>query len=145
MLDLLEHSLAKPGNGGAGEYGFVRHVRNDSGFNANRTFDGVSVNLWPSRGHDIHAYEVKVSRSDWKKELARPDKAEDAAKIADRFSIVAPGASWTWARCLRHGVTSRPLAVWRNLRISTVCRSVESSAASCARCEQRPCFVIRRT
>jgi hypothetical protein len=90
MLDLLERSLAKPGNGGAGEYGFMRHVRNDSGFNANRTFDGVSVGLWPSRGHDIHVYEVKVSRSDWKKELAKPDKAEDAAKIADRFSVVAP-------------------------------------------------------
>jgi hypothetical protein len=28
MLDLLERSLAKPGNGGAGEYGFMRQVRN---------------------------------------------------------------------------------------------------------------------
>lgn len=90
MLDLLERMLAKPGNGGSGEYAFLRQVRNAAGFNANRTFDGVALGLWPSRGHDLHVYEVKVSRSDWKRELADPRKAEDAAKIADRFSVVAP-------------------------------------------------------
>jgi hypothetical protein len=90
LLDLLEKMLTKPGNGGAGEYAFMRQVRNAAGFDAKRTFDGVSVGLWPSRGHDIHVYEVKVSRSDWQRELAHPQKAEDAAKVADRFSIVAP-------------------------------------------------------
>ncbi len=90
MLDLLERSLAKHGNGGSGEYAFMRQVRNSSGFNANRTFDGVAVGLWPSRGHDIHVYEVKVSRSDWLHELRQPKKADDAARVADRFSIVAP-------------------------------------------------------
>jgi len=89
LLDLLERSLAKPGNGGAGEYAFLRQVRNAAGFNANRTFDGVALGLWPSRGHDLHVYEVKVSRSDWLRELKDPAKAEDAAKVADRFSIVA--------------------------------------------------------
>jgi hypothetical protein len=34
--------------------------------------------------------EIKVDRGDWKRELADPKKAEDAAKVADRFSIVAP-------------------------------------------------------
>ena len=90
MLDLLEASLTKVGNGGAGEFAFLRQVRNHAGFNATRTFDGLSVSLWPSRGHTLHVYEVKVSRSDLLRELAKPDKAEDAAKVADHFSIVAP-------------------------------------------------------
>lgn len=90
MTDLLERMLAKPGNGGSGEYAFLRQVRNAAGFDASRTFDAVSVGLWPSRGHEIHVYEIKVSRGDWQRELAKPAKAEDAAKVADRFSIVAP-------------------------------------------------------
>lgn len=90
ILDLLERHYAKPGNGGSGEYAFLRHVRNAAGFNATRTFDAMVVGLWPSRGHDLHVLEVKVSRSDWKRELAKPAKAEDAAAVADRFSVVAP-------------------------------------------------------
>jgi hypothetical protein len=90
ILALLERHYARPGNGGAGEYAFLRQVRNASGFDATRTFDAVVVGLWPSRGHDLHVLEVKVSRSDWRRELAKPDKAEDAAKVADRFSVVAP-------------------------------------------------------
>jgi hypothetical protein len=90
MLDLLERHFARPGNGGSGEYAFMRQVRNAAGFDAKRTFDAVCVGLWPSRGHDIHVIEVKVARSDWLRELAKPAKAEDAAKVADRFSVAAP-------------------------------------------------------
>jgi hypothetical protein len=90
LLDLLELSLARPGNGGSGEYAFLRQVRNAAGFDASRTFDAVAVGLWPSRGFAIHVYEVKVDRGDWQRELANPAKAEDAARVGDRFSIVAP-------------------------------------------------------
>ena len=71
MLDLLERHYARTGNGGSGEYAFLRQVRNAAGFDAKRTFDAVVVGLWPSRGHDIHVIEVKVSRSDWQRELAK--------------------------------------------------------------------------
>lgn len=90
MLNLIERMFARTGNGGSGEYAVLTHVRNAAGFNANRTFDAVVIGLWPSRGHDIHVLEVKVDRGDWKRELADPAKAEDAAKVADRFSMVAP-------------------------------------------------------
>lgn len=90
MLALLRKHLDRPGNGGAGEYAFMAHVRNAAGFSATRTFDGVALSLWPSRGHTLHIYEVKISRSDWQRELKNPAKAEDACKIADYFSIVAP-------------------------------------------------------
>lgn len=90
ILDLLERRHAKSGNGGSGEYAFMRQLRNDAGFKATRSFDGAAVSLWPSRGFELHIFEVKVTKSDWRHELAQPDKAEDACSIADRFTVVAP-------------------------------------------------------
>lgn len=90
VLDLLERKHAKSGNGGSGEYAFLRHLRNDAGFDARRTFDGAAVSLWPSRGFELHIFEVKVSRSDWLRELKDPVKAEVACQVAERFTMVAP-------------------------------------------------------
>lgn len=89
LLRLLDRKHAKQGNGGSGEYAFLTHVRNDGGFSATRTFDGVAVSLWPSRGYAIDVFEVKVSRSDWMRELKDPAKSEAAWEIGDRFWIVA--------------------------------------------------------
>lgn len=90
MLDLLAAKLNKPGNGGSGEYAFLRHVRNAAGFDASRTFDAISVSLWPSRGLQIDGYEVKVQRGDWTRELKDPAKAEEACRLVDRFWVCAP-------------------------------------------------------
>ncbi len=89
VLDLLRARHVRPGNGGAGEYAFMTHVRNSAGFNSTRTFDAVVMSLWPSRGLMLHAFEVKCSRGDWLRELKEPAKAEAAAKLVDRFSVVA--------------------------------------------------------
>lgn len=80
----------RPKGGGAAEFAFLTHVRNAAGFDATREFDALALNLWPSRGHQIDIFEVKVSRADWRRELAKPDKAEAACAVADRFWIVAP-------------------------------------------------------
>ena len=90
LTGMLRRKLTRGGNGGSGEYAFLAQVRNAAGFNANRTFDGVGVSLWPSRGFVIHVYEIKVSRSDWLAELRNPAKAEDAARFGDKFSMVVP-------------------------------------------------------
>lgn len=90
VTELLRQRHSAPGNGGAGEHAFLAQVRNAAGFDANRTFDAVTVGLWPSRGLPVDVWEIKVSRSDWLNELRKPAKAEDACKIADRFWIVAP-------------------------------------------------------
>ena len=89
LLQLLERRHASHGNGGSGEYAFLTHVRNDGGFSATRTFDAIAVSLWPSRGYAIDVFEVKVSRSDWLRELKDPGKSEAAWGIGDRFWIVA--------------------------------------------------------
>lgn len=90
VLAMLRARFTKAGNGGNGQYAFLEKVRNGAGFNANRTLDAVVVDLWPSRGLTIDGFEVKVSRSDWLRELGQPDKAEDACKLVDRFWVAAP-------------------------------------------------------
>lgn len=90
VLALLRERHTRPGNGGGGEFAFLTHVRNRAGFNATRTFDAVAINLWPSKGLTIEIFEVKVSRSDWLRELKKPDKAAPALALGDYFSVVAP-------------------------------------------------------
>lgn len=90
VLSLLRQKHSRPGNGGSGEFAFATHVRNGAGFDATRTFDAVAMSLLPSRGHAIDIFEVKVSRSDWQRELREGAKAEAAYELGDRFSMVAP-------------------------------------------------------
>ena len=71
------------------EWALVTQVRDGAGWDR-RTFDAVAIGLWGSRGHPIHGFECKVSRSDWKRELAQPAKAEPLAAFCDRWWIVAP-------------------------------------------------------
>lgn len=57
-----------------------------------RYADAVMMSLWPSRGLELHGVEIKVSRSDWKREAADPSKAEAIAAYCDRWWVfVAPG------------------------------------------------------
>ncbi|MFZ6655910.1 hypothetical protein [Undibacterium sp. TJN19] len=55
-----------------------------------RYADAVAINLWNSRGHAIHGFEIKVSRSDWLRELKQPEKAEDIYRFCDYWWILAP-------------------------------------------------------
>ncbi|HYJ21079.1 MAG TPA: hypothetical protein VEW07_03530, partial [Solirubrobacterales bacterium] len=67
-------------------------VRSAAGFDARRTIDAVSLNLWPSRGMLLDGYEIKVSRSDWLRELKNPAKAEEFAGLVDRLWLVVSDA-----------------------------------------------------
>lgn len=105
MLAALRQHHVRPGNGGSGEYAFLTHVRNAAGFQATRTIDGLSLSLWPSRGHVLTGYEVKISRADWLRELKDPAKADDVCGLVDHFAVVAPvgvvqadevPAPWGW-------------------------------------------------
>lgn len=89
VLDLLRERHAKQSGNGP-EWAYMEHVRDAAGFSARRTADALALHLWPSRGHELHGYEVKVSRSDWRRELADPAKAEAWCRIVDRWWIVAP-------------------------------------------------------
>lgn len=82
------------------EWAILFEVRSGTGYRepVTRTADAIAMNLWPSRGLELHGIEIKVSRSDWTKELAAPEKAESIARFCDRWwlavgdaSIVKPG------------------------------------------------------
>lgn len=74
------------------EYAVMFEVGNTTGFGTNRHADAVIMSLWPSRGLELHGVEIKVSRSDWKREAADPAKAEEIAQYCDRWWVIAaPG------------------------------------------------------
>lgn len=50
-------------------FAFATHVRTAAGFDANNTIDAVAMDLWPSKGFTLHAFEVKCSRGDWLNEI----------------------------------------------------------------------------
>ena len=76
VIDALERRYsAVAGNGR--RYATAYGVRSHAGFDARRTADFVAMDLWPSGGLRLHGHEVKVSRSDWLRELKDPSKAAE--------------------------------------------------------------------
>lgn len=89
MLDLLHARYgAQYGNGI--RYVCAEHVRNKAGFDATRTADFIAMDVWPSSGLLVHGHEVKVTRSDWLRELADPGKADAFMRYVDRWWLVVP-------------------------------------------------------
>jgi len=72
------------------EWALMFEVRNAAGFDSNRSADAVAMHLWPSRGLEIRGIEIKVSRSDWRRELKNPEKAEVIAQYCDTWWVAAP-------------------------------------------------------
>lgn len=52
--------------------------------------DGWAMNVWPSKGYRTIAYEIKVSRSDFLREMKDPGKRAWALTFTDEFYFVAP-------------------------------------------------------
>jgi hypothetical protein len=70
----------------------LAQVRNGTGFSRHRTrtADAIVVSTWPCRGLWMAGVEVKVSRSDWRKELAHPEKAAELQKYCRYWYVAAP-------------------------------------------------------
>lgn len=100
MLDALHARYSVTSQGDLQRYVCAEHVRNMCGFGgwdyaANkakplRTADFLAQDLWDAKGLLLHGHEVKVSRSDWLRELADPDKAESIKRYCDRWWLVVP-------------------------------------------------------
>jgi len=84
---------------------FLNELRSSNGFAFSvRSADAIAINLYPSHGCEMHGFEIKVSRSDFLKELKDPDKSDIFKQYCDRWflvvgdsSIVKPGelpAGW---------------------------------------------------
>lgn len=74
----------------APEWAIMWEVNQGTGVQAGRSADAMMMSLWPSRGLELHGVEIKVSRSDWKREAKDPTKAETIAKFCDRWWIHTP-------------------------------------------------------
>jgi hypothetical protein len=79
-------------------YAFLTNVSNGTGARANRFADAIIMSLWPSRGLEIIGVEIKVSRSDWLRELQQPEKADPLFAYCDCWylavsdrTIIHPG------------------------------------------------------
>ena len=91
LLAALRSRHASPGNGGAGRYAFLTHVRTGAAWEQ-QEIDAIAVALWLSEYHDVHAFEVKCTRADWLREIKPTmDKSTRARELCDTFTIVAPG------------------------------------------------------
>lgn len=85
VLHALSQRFASPA------YVFMQGVRNSTGYSGEvREADALAFSVWPSRGLELHGFEVKCSRNDWLRELKDPAKAEKIAKWCDRWWLVAP-------------------------------------------------------
>ena len=83
IMQALSKRYAEP------EWAFFPQVRNSTGVTyAPRTADAVALNLWPSRGMELHGFEIKTSRSDFLNELKLPEKSDSIAKYCDRWWLV---------------------------------------------------------
>lgn len=72
-----------------GEYALFFEVANAAGFSGSRYCDAMAMGLWPSRGLPLQGFEIKVSRSDWLRELKQPAKAENHFAYCDHWWLVA--------------------------------------------------------
>lgn len=72
------------------EWAIFFEVGDGTGSSQRRWADAVAMNMYPSRGLEIHGFEIKVSRSDWLRELKNPEKSSTVQQYCDRWWIVAP-------------------------------------------------------
>ncbi|TGE35912.1 hypothetical protein E4K67_22615 [Desulfosporosinus fructosivorans] len=79
------------------EWAFFEELRAGTGYrnvaaglNPEQRFDAWAINLYPSRNFVRIAYEIKVSRSDFLKEIKHPEKRTQALQMSNQFYFVAP-------------------------------------------------------
>lgn len=81
MAGLSRHYIGADGLGE--EYVLMAEARRGAGFTGNAgRCDLLAIGTWESRGLQLVGHEIKVSRSDWVKELKAPSKAD-----------------WIWRHC----------------------------------------------
>ena len=83
LLALLSERYPAPA------YAMLSNVKNGTGWTRTERFaDALAMGLWPSRGLDLHGFELKANRGDWLREMRDPAKADEIARRCDRWWIV---------------------------------------------------------
>ena len=82
-------ALRKRYSGRPGEWACVGDVGTSTA-GARRRMDFAAISCWPSNGLHLYGHEIKVSRSDWQKELDDPTKAGAFRDKCHFWYIAAP-------------------------------------------------------
>jgi hypothetical protein len=99
-----------------GEHVVIFDVPDSVGMDQRRRADAIAVGMWRTSGRLIHGFEVKVSRSDWLRELKDTRKADPFLERCDAWWLVAPvdiikieevPAAWGWLAPTKGGVALR--------------------------------------
>jgi len=89
VAGLERHYRGGPGHRDADSHATYAEVTDQA---TGRRCDFLAVSLWASRGLCVDGHEVKVSRSDWLAEPARPTKADPWWPVCHRWWLVVPSA-----------------------------------------------------
>lgn len=86
ILDRLARRHVQP------SWMFFRELRVGTGFAklAQIRLDAWALATWPSLRYERITYEVKISRSDWLREMAHPEKRRMGLHLSNRFYFVTP-------------------------------------------------------
>jgi hypothetical protein len=89
-------------------------VPNVVGMSQSRRCDAVAIGMWKRSGYLIHGFEVKVSRSDWLREVKDTTKADPFMSQVDRWWLVTGDIDiarsaeipeyWGWANASKTGL-----------------------------------------
>lgn len=95
-------------------YALFFDVPDNVGLKANRRADAIAFGLWESVGHMVDGFELKVSRSDWLRELKQINKADPFVARCDRFWLITSSpaiakleevpACWGWMAATKAGL-----------------------------------------
>ena len=83
------------------EWVFIPNLRVGTGFanpqnpSADQHIDAWAMSLWFTRSYRKVAYEVKVSRADFFKELENPEKRQAALRLSNYFYFAVPAGMVT--------------------------------------------------
>ncbi len=83
-------SLLKSHHGDSRMWAFLTKVADGTGFGVSGWCDALAMGLWPSKGLDLYGYEVKVTRSDWQREMQNVKKAETFSSRCHYWFVAAP-------------------------------------------------------
>jgi len=76
----------------AKEWAFFEELRIGTGFgkDSEQRLDAWAIHYHPSKKNVVRCYEIKVSKSDFKKELESPLKRRPGIRLSNEFYFIAP-------------------------------------------------------
>ncbi len=96
------------------KYALIFDVPDAVSMDQKRRIDALAFGCWASLGRSLEGFELKVSRSDWLRELKNVNKADPFVALCDRFWLVTADskiakldeipACWGWMAATKGGL-----------------------------------------